>query len=131
MNFTLEEETKQNEITKQWLKDHPYDPTKELPKGWEYRFGMRGRFLKYDSVQHAERKNKTVIRESDTEVSFGYCNQAWENLKANLQPNDEIWRYGGDCGEVIYLIRDGQIVEDMCGKYKHPRHGYHIVLSCY
>lgn len=123
MNFTLEEETKQNEMTKLWLEDHPYDPTKELPKGWEYRFGMRGRFLKYDSVEHAERKNKFG--------EDGYCSSAWKELKANLQPNDEIWIHGGSGGETIYLIRDGQIIEDNCGKWKYPRRGYYISLSCY
>jgi hypothetical protein len=95
------------------------------------RFGMRGRFLKYNSVEHAERKNKIVVRESGMEVPFGYCNQQWEDLKANLQPNDEIWLHGGDGGMAIYLIRDGQIVEDTYGKYKSPRRGYYIVLSCY
>lgn len=71
MNYTVEEESKQNEMTKKWLQDHPYDPTQELPEGWEYRFGMRGRFMKYDSVEHAERKNKIVIRESGVELPFG------------------------------------------------------------
>jgi len=131
MNITLNEEKISNEITKRWLQDHPYDPAKDLPKGWELRFGMRGRFLKYDSIEHAERKNKIVIRESGAEVPFGYCNQMWEELKANLQLNDEIWRYGGGGGEAIYIIRDGLTVEDMCGKYKHPRRGHYICLSCY
>lgn len=111
MNITLDEEKKSNEITKRWLQDHPYDPTKDLPKGWELRFGMRGRFLKYDSVEHAERRNKIVIRESGVEVPFGYCNQQWEDLKSNLQPNDEIWLHGGDGGMAIYLVRDEQIIE--------------------
>jgi hypothetical protein len=123
MNYTLEEETKQNEITKQWLRNHPYDPTKDLPKGWEYRFNMRGRFMKYDSVEHAERKNKFV--------EDGYCSRAWKELKANLQPNDEIWIHGGSGGVAIYLIRDGQIIEDDCGKWKYPRRGHYVNLSCY
>lgn len=126
MNCILEDE-----ITKKWLQDHPYDPAKELPPGWELRFGMRGRFLKYNSVEHAESKNRIVIRESGIEVPFGYCNQEWETLKSNLQTGDEIWLYGGAGGTAIYLIRDGHIVEDDYGKYKHPRHGYYICLSCY
>ena len=117
-------------MTKKWLQDHPYDPVSDLPKGWEYRFGMRGRFLKYDSTEHAERKNKIVIRETGKELPFGYCNEQWEELKANLQPNDEIWLYGGDGGMVIWLIRDGHTVEDMCGKHKHPRRGHYICLGC-
>lgn len=56
-NYWLNKKIDINSITKRWLQDHPYDTTKELPKGWEYRFGMCGRFLKYDSVEHAERKN--------------------------------------------------------------------------
>jgi len=123
MNITLNEEKKSDEMTKKWLKDHPYDPTKDLPKGWEFRFGMRGMFLKYNSVEHAERKNKFN--------PSGYCNQAWEDLKANLQEGDEIWRHGGSGGETVYLIRDGQIIEDYCGKWKHPRRGYYVSLSCY
>jgi hypothetical protein len=120
MNITLNEENKSNEITKKWLLDHPYDPTKDLPKSWEYRFGMHGRFMKYDSAEHAERKNK-----------FSIGCRAWEELKTNLQPNDEIWIHGGSGGETIYLIRDGQVVEDDYGKYKCLRHGYYVNLSCY
>ncbi len=119
-----------DEMTKKWLKDHPYDPAQELPKGWEYRFGMRGRFFKYDSADHAERKNKIVIRESGKEVPFGYANNLWELLKSNLKPNDEIWLHGSDGGVAIYLIRDGGKVEDTCGKYKTPRYGYYIILCC-
>ena len=129
MNCTLEEENKQNEITKKWLKDHPYDPASDLPKGWELRFGLRGRFLKYESVEHAERKNMITIRESGMKVPFGYCNREWEELKSNLQTDDEVWLHGGDGGTTIYLIRNGQIVEDACGKYKVPRRGYHIILK--
>jgi hypothetical protein len=119
MNIALNEEKQSNEITKKWLKDNPYDPIGSLPKGWEIRFGKRGMFLKYDSVEHAERKNMITLR-SGIITPFGYCNSSWERLKANLQPNDEIWRYGGDGGEAIFLIRDNCIVaKDSIG------------LSCY
>jgi len=120
-----------NEMTKKWLQDHPYDPANDLPKGWELRFGLRGKFLKYDSVEHAERKNMITIRETGIPLPFGYCNQRWEELKTNLQPNDEIWFYGGDGGTAIYLIRDNCRIEDDCGKWKHSRRGHYICLSCY
>lgn len=89
---------------------------------------MRGRFLKYDSIEHVEQKNQFVIRETGVSVPFGYCYDEWNSMKANLEPGDEIWRYGGDGGEVIYLVRNNQIINDPCG---HPLRGYHILLTCY
>lgn len=113
-----------DEITKHWLSNNPCKAI-ILPDGWEFRFGLCGRFLKYESVEHAERKNRYIIRE--TGIPFGYCNQEWELLKSNLQPGDEIWRYGGNGGEAIYLIRDNQIVKDK----NYPKKGYYICLSCF
>ena len=118
---------------KQWLFDNPYDHNdpSTLPAGWEIRFGKRGRFLKYDSVEHAEQKNMHYHRELKKYVPFGYVNAEWEVLKANLRDGDELWRHGSSDGEVIYLIRDGKPFEETVNGYQHPKRGYCLLLSCY
>ena len=119
-------------MIKTWLADHPYDPNdpSTLPKGWEIRFGIRGRFLKYDDVQHAEARNMIVLRETNVSVPCGYANREWEALKANLQEGDEIWRVGDHGGEAIYLIRNNEIVMDRTSKYPFPKRGFHLFLTC-
>ena len=121
---------REDKIIKDWLRENP--PTDDgLPKGWEIRFGLRGLFLKYDSVEHAERKNM-ILRRDDRYVPFGYCYNIWQEVKGNMQEGDEIWRHGNDGGETIYLIRDGSIVYDEnYNKHKIPKIGYHIPLSIF
>lgn len=119
----------EDKITKKWLQDNPYDLNSSLPKGWEVRFGMRGRFMKYDSIEHAERKNMITIRETGIQMPFGYCNKQWENLKNNYTPGDEIWIMG-NTGTMILLSRNGELFTEQCGKYKVLKNGYYIALSC-
>lgn len=127
-----------NRMTKQWLSQNYYTYN-TLPPGWELRFGLKGRFLQYDSIEHAERKN---MKDG---VPFGYCHQDWETLKSNLQEGDEIWRFGDGGGEAVYLIRKGKIVTEeytrsillpaqnvtAFTKFEHPKPGYYIQLSCH
>jgi hypothetical protein len=113
-------------ITKEWLKNNPYNG--ELPKGWEVRFGIRGKFMKYDSIEHAERKNMIFHRELKKEIPFGYVSHQWEALKSNYKDGDELWIVGND-GMIVYLIRDSQIAYDYYGKYKSPKNGFYVILS--
>jgi hypothetical protein len=115
-------------IVRQWLENNPYDPT-VLPKGWEIRFGLRGKFLKYDSIGHAERKNMILVRETNELVPFGYCNELWQRLKSNFQENDELWLHGNDCGMAVYLIRNGEIQYTNDGKYRYPKKDFYLPLS--
>jgi len=110
----------ETEITKKWLTDNPYNPY-DLPEGWEIKFGMRGKFMKYDSVEHAERKN------TYNGMPFGGANHAWEELKSNLQDGDEIWLVGND-GLAIYLIRNNSVVNESCGKWQHTKRGFCVIL---
>ena len=49
---------------------------------------------------------------------FGYANESWEALKADMRPGDEVWSFSSDqyswsmlCGRTGYsLVRDGEVV---------------------
>lgn len=112
--------TIEDKITREWLIANPYDPD-DLPVGWERKFGLRGMFMKYDSIEHAERKNMYKG------VPFGGANYMWELMKSNLQEGDELWIVGND-GEVVYIIRNESVVWEQLGKYRHPVRGHYVVL---
>lgn len=120
--MTIEEKQIEDQIVKDYLEVTPIDD--RLPKGWEVRFGLRGRFMKYDSVEHCERKNMY------NGVAFGGCNYAWKEMKANIQEGDELWIWGSET-TIVLLIRNGEVAYDWTpnGKYKSFRRGFHIITG--
>lgn len=112
------------DIIKTYLRNNP--PTEEIiPVGFEKRFGIIGRFCRYDSVQHAESRNIY------NGIPFGGCNSMWNELVSNLQDGDEIWKvvHEYDGAITVYLIRNNDIVYENYGNFKCPRRGYCVYLS--
>lgn len=120
--MTNQEKQVEDKLVKKYLKETPLD--ERLPEKWEVRFGLRGRFMKYDSIEHCERKNM------HNGVPFGYAKKEWQEMKSNIQEGDELWIYGNE-STIIYLIRNGEIAYDWTtnGKYKYPRRGFHIITG--
>ncbi len=74
------------------------------------------------TVEEAEAENLVSDeRLGLTPVPFGYCNSEWRNLRAQIQPGDELWEFTspaeswaqlfGRAG--IALIREGEVVDSI------------------
>jgi hypothetical protein len=72
------------------------------------------------SVEEAEKKfMEQDDRIGPDPVPFGYYNEPWEKLKANLQDGDELWQFSSPkeswinmCGRAgLCIVRDGEIVD--------------------
>jgi hypothetical protein len=72
------------------------------------------------SVQELEKENMVVIRETGQALPFGYQNHAWLELKAAMQPGDQIYflshRDGRFYVDYHVLVRDGCIIGSLRGK---------------
>ena len=66
------------------------------------------------SVKALEKENMIVIRETGQALPFGYENKAWLELKAAMQPGDQIYflshRDGRFYVDYQVLVRDGCII---------------------
>lgn len=97
--------TIEDEITKNYLAKLPNEDD-PLPKGWEIRFGYRGRWMKYDSVEHCEKKNPSFL---DSELKT-----KWEQVKSSIINGDELWiHWNNNIGTSVCLVRDEKIIERM------------------
>lgn len=75
--------------------------------------------IKTLTVEQAEAEHMvTDERLGQMPVPFGFCNAAWKDLVARMQPGDELWRFSssaeswqrlGGCGGIA-LIRRGEVV---------------------
>ena len=71
------------------------------------------------SVEELEKAHMIVIRETGDALPFGYSNKEWLEMKAAMQPGDQIYflshRDGRFYVEYHILVRDGCIVRRMLG----------------
>ncbi len=71
-------------------------------------------------VEELEMENMIVIRETGQALPFGYSNKAWLELKAAMQPGDQIYflshRDGIFYVDYHILVHDGCIVRRIRGK---------------
>jgi hypothetical protein len=71
-------------------------------------------------VDELEKEHMIVIRETGQALPFGYSNKAWLEMKAEMQPGDQIYflshRDGRFYVEYHILVRDGCIIRRLMGR---------------
>ena len=108
-------------LTRKWLSHCITDPAESLPPGWEYKFGIRGKFVQHESLEALE----SAHMEADSpgvKKPFAYCLPSWPEIRANLNekmlPGDEIWEVDQNlrkerfCGgtQIVFIARDGELI---------------------
>jgi hypothetical protein len=72
------------------------------------------------SIEELEKENSIVIRETGQALPFGYGNKAWLEMKAAMQPGDQIYflsyRDGTFYVDYHVLVRDGCIIRRLMGR---------------
>jgi hypothetical protein len=71
-------------------------------------------------VEELEKEHMIVIRETGQALPFGYSNKAWLEMKAAIQPGDQIYflshRDGMFYVDYHILVRDGCIIRRLRGR---------------
>jgi hypothetical protein len=71
-------------------------------------------------VEELEKEQMIVIRETGYALPFGYSNKAWLEIKAAMQPGDQIYflshRDGRFYVDYHVLVRDGCIIRWLMGR---------------
>jgi hypothetical protein len=71
-------------------------------------------------VDELEKEHSIVIRETGQALPFGYSNKAWLEMKAAMQPGDQIYflshRDGRFYVDYHVLVRDGCIIRRLLGR---------------
>jgi hypothetical protein len=71
-------------------------------------------------VDELEKEKMIVIRETGQALPFGYSSKAWLEMKAAMQPGDQIYflshRDGRFYVDYHILVRDGCIIRRLRGK---------------
>lgn len=66
-------------------------------------------------VERLEAQNTTTIRETGKALPFGYENKAWEEMKAAMQPGDQIYHLAINDGRFhagyYILVRNGCVID--------------------
>jgi hypothetical protein len=71
------------------------------------------------NVEELEKEKSIVIRETGQALPFGYSNKGWLEMKAMMQPGDQIYflshRDGRFYVDFHVLVRDGCIIRRLMG----------------
>jgi hypothetical protein len=102
-----------DQLTKEYLASITDDPAENLPEGWEYKFGLRGKFKRHASLQALEESH--LEYDGNDFKPFAYTLSNWEEVKKVILPTDELWEVCGSRGApIVWVIRNGEIVTKEC-----------------
>lgn len=101
-----------DEITRKYLKSC-LDIPEILPEGWEYKFGLRGKFKYHNSIEELEQAH--LEYDGMTKRPFAYSIPTWEtkekvSLLKRMLPDDEIWEVTQNESSIIWIIRDKNVI---------------------
>ena len=99
-----------DELTRKYLSENVEDPSQNLPEGCEYKFGIRGKFKKYASLEELEQCH--IECSGGRTGPFAYTLIDWEGQKqkliAKMEPNDEIWE--DTHNNAFFIVRNNDLI---------------------